>query len=149
MREYNADDDELRREYKEYISHGGDDTTNRGHGLAGAAFQRAKERGISLEDWVKHSSRHNSHESLDDSADEKEIAKTICKEVALQKVPLRHSGILIENVMREHGYKHLHVKGKSIPLSKTRNFLVDYARNLFFKYNLPTEPLEHPEIVIK
>jgi hypothetical protein len=149
MGKYNWNDDELMKEYNDYIDHGGNDTTGFGHYLANAISQRANEEGKSVEDLVKAFRRHRYHKNLDDSVDEMKAAKAICKVVSSQRTPLSHSGILIENVMREHGYKHLYVKGKQVPLSKARNFVVSYARALLFKYHLPTEPAEHPNIILE
>ncbi len=149
MGKYHPEDEELRREYRNYLSRGGNDTTSIGHGVADKVSQRAKEEGISVEDWLKYSGRHDSHKSLENSVEEKEVVMAICKEVAHQRVPLRHAEGLIENVMRGHGYNHLYIRGKSIPLSKARSFVVAYARSLLFKYGLPAEPSEHPEILAK
>lgn len=149
MGKYHPEDEELRKEYRDYLALGGNDTTAIGHSVAEKVVQRAKEEGISVKEWLRYSGKHGSHKSLENSVDEKEVAMAICKEVANQRVPLRHAESLIENVMRGHRYNHIYVRGKQVPLSKARSFVVGYARSLLFKYGLPAEPSEHPEILSK
>ena len=81
-----------------------------------------------------------------DAAKEKRLVASIYKRLADVRLPIDDASVILESLFRENGYSSIMVNHKSIPLSRARGYLSNYASSLLLKYNLPSDPIDNPDI---
>jgi len=120
-----------------------------GHYAAEAIYQRNRRAEHPIMGHPNNDGKRRYESGLVDPSKEKDIAIGIYDIVSSQRILIKDAVSLIEKVLKDHDCNYLLIRGKRVLLSRAKGHLSDFATCLLFKYNLPVEPAENSEIMLK